>query len=85
MRTWESALLHVIKERGGKADTQQIYADVETGRFMALSRKHLKLTEYGGRPAYQHQVRSHLSNLVAAGKLTRIARGKYELVTQGQH
>lgn len=84
MNAWEVALLRIIRERGGKADTQQIYADLESGKFMALRERHLRLTEHGGRPAYQHQVRSHLSNLVDVGDLTRLSRGVYEATEKGQ-
>lgn len=76
-------ILRIIAERGGKATTEQIYEDLEAGKFVQLDESQLKVTRYGGRPAYQHEVRSFLSNLAQAGKLTRIVRGRYGLTEKG--
>ncbi|MDL1971348.1 MAG: winged helix-turn-helix domain-containing protein [Candidatus Desulfofervidaceae bacterium] len=83
MNVWEIAILRIVKYRGGYANTQEIYKELESGRFKTLSKKDLIKTNYGGRPAYQHQVRSHLSNLTQAGDLKRIARGTYALTEKG--
>lgn len=84
MRNWEIAILQSIDSEGGRATNQEIYSKLEDGEFMSLTDDDLRETEYGGRPAYQHQVRSHLSNMVESGDLKRVARGTYSITTQGQ-
>ena len=83
MNSWELAILRIIAERGGKATTRQIYEDLEEGKFMALDESQLRSTPYGNRPAYQHEVRSFLSNLTQTGELVRIFRGTYGLTEKG--
>ena len=84
MNIWEIAVLKSIEHRGGHANNQQVYADMESGKFITLHPDHLRATEYGGRPAYQHQVRSHLTNLLETGDLVRPLRGNYKLTAQGR-
>ena len=84
MNVWEKAILRSIHSRGGQADTRQIYDDMESGTFIVLTKEHLKKTEHGGRPKYQHQVRSHLSNLKQAGDVDKAERGKYSITKQGK-
>ncbi len=83
MNVWEIAILKSIDYRGGEADTQQIYTDMESGAFIALNENDLRTTKYGGRPAYQHQVRSHLSNLTQAGDIQKVSRGVYSITAKG--
>lgn len=80
--TWEQAILRSIKSLGGKADLQQIYEIISD--FKELTEDHLRITEWGGRPAYEHQIRSHVSNLHEEGYLDRISRGRYSLTEKGQ-
>ena len=84
MNVWEIGVLRGIESRSGSANTQEIYSELEGGRFIKLSDKDLRKTEYGNRPAYQHQVRSHLSNLVDTGDLKRLSRGIYLLTAKGR-
>ena len=84
MNVWEIAILKCIDYRGGKTDTQQIYSDMESGDFIALKDHDLRTTKYGGRPAYKHQVRSHLSNLTQAGDIQRVSHGVYSITTRGK-
>lgn len=84
MNIWENAVLKSIEHRGGKASNQQIYLDMESGKFIVMQSDHLRITKHGGRPAYQHQVRSHLANLVETGDLVRPSRGSYKLTAKGQ-
>jgi len=79
MVRWDVVLLRIINSRRGRAYTHQIYADLERGLFVTLSEAHLRETVYGGRPAYQHEVRSFLSNLSKTGDLRRVSRGEYVL------
>ena len=84
MNVWEIAILRSIDYRGGRARNYEIFAELESGRFISLSDNHLRVTDYGGRPAYKHQVRKHLSNLERARDLNRVARGTYQITPQGR-
>lgn len=79
MDNWEHVLIKIVLDRGGTATTQEIYEALESGRFLVLDAAHLRETIYGGRPAYQHAVRSYLSNLVQKGELVRVGRGIYSV------
>jgi hypothetical protein len=82
MNIWEVAILTCINSLHGEADLQEIYKHI--GNFIILEKRHLEETRYGGRPAYQHQVRSHITNLCQAGDLIRISIGRYSLTKKGQ-
>lgn len=84
MNIWEVAILKTVRSIGGKASLQQIYDILEKGNFIRLSNYDLRETQWNGRPAYQHQVRSHISNLVQAGELSRISRGVYTITENGR-
>jgi hypothetical protein len=75
-------ILQAIGKLGGSACLQQIYAQIENDE--PLSSEHLRTTNHGGRPAYQHQVRSHVSNMCQNGDLSWIKRGCYSLTPRGQ-
>jgi hypothetical protein len=83
MNVWEIAILKSIDYRGGEADTQQIYTDMESGTFISLNGNDLRTTKYGDRPAYQHQVRSHLSNLTQSKNIQKVSRGVYSITAKG--
>ncbi|MEA2063054.1 MAG: hypothetical protein U9P14_05100 [Gemmatimonadota bacterium] len=83
MNIWEIAILRSVEYLGGEANTQDIYRVLENGRFIELSPNDLLKTKWGERPAYQHQVRSHFSNLVDSGDLIRVSRGEYSLTKEG--
>ena len=82
VNVWEVAILRSVNLREGEADLQGIYQTV--GRFVALSSEHLTPTRWGGRPAYHHQVRSHVTNLCQSGDLVRVGRGRYSLTARGR-
>ncbi len=82
MVEWEFAILQAIGKLGGSACLRQIYAEIE--RAEPLSVEHLRTTKHGGRPAYQHQVRSHVSNMCQNGDLRLIKRGCYSLTESGR-
>lgn len=82
MNRWEVAILRSVKLRAGETDLQAIYQTV--GRFVPLSSEHVAPTRWGGRPAYHHQVRSHVTNLCQSGDLIRVARGRYTLSAKGR-
>jgi restriction endonuclease Mrr len=82
MNVWEIAILKCIESYSGKVMLQQIYERLSS--FIKLTEDDLRETEWGGRPAYQHQVRSHIVNLCQAGELNRISRGCYSLTDKGR-
>ncbi len=84
MKTWEDVLLRIINHRCGTASTTQIYTALESDDLIKLTEEQLRDTIYGGRPAYQHEVRSFLVNLVKKGDLRRENRGTYSLTDQGK-
>ncbi len=74
---WERLVVSAIESLGGEAHLQDIYSWlVECAQ---LTDKHLRSTQHGGRPAYQHQVRSHLSNLCQRGTVMRVRTAVYAL------
>jgi len=79
MENLGTAILQIIKDHGAQASNSQIYTALEGGNYFKLQERHLRATIYGGRPAYQHEVRSYLSNLVQEGLITRLSRGVYEI------
>lgn len=84
MKNLETALLRIINDRGTQACNSQIYKALEGGNYFKLQKHHLRETIYGGRPAYQHEVRSYLSNLVQEGRIRRLSRGEYEITESGK-
>ncbi len=80
--SWREAILRCVVAREGTAHCQDIYKDV--GKFISLSPSHLRDTRYGGRPAYQHEVRSYLSNLRRDGALNLVQRGTYKITAFGK-
>ncbi len=83
MNAWETAILRTYKSNGGCAYNQTIYNRI--GTFILLTPEHLRPTVHGGRPAYVHQVRSHIANLVQSGDLNQVARGQYCLTAKGSN
>jgi hypothetical protein len=82
MNRWETAILKTYEFLGGCASNREIYEKV--GKFITLTGEHQRRTVYGSRPAYVHQVRSHITNLVQSGDLTNIGRGEYRITAKGK-
>ena len=82
MFRWEFAILEILAHRKGTACLQEMYSTIE--QSYPLKDNDPRSTAYGGRPAYQQQVRSHVSNLVHSGALERIGRGCYLLIPAGR-
>lgn len=82
MNIWEIAILECMSSIGEVASLPQLYKNISN--FKPLTEKDLKETEHGGRPAYQHQMRSHMSNLYQAGDIKRVSRGCYSLTDNGR-
>ena len=84
MNVWELVILRAVVSYGGTASLQQIYRSLEKGTFIKLTEEDLRETQWQGRPAYQHQVRSHISNLAQVGELVRVSRGVYSISGKGR-
>ena len=83
MNKWEAAILKTYEFLGGCASNHEIYENV--GRFITLTAEHLTPTVHGGRPAYVHQVRSHITNLIQSNDLKKIGRGEYCITVDGRN
>ena len=77
---WEYNILRCINSLGGEACLKGIYDKIH--KFIELTEEHWK-EEYR-RPAYQHQIRSHIANLCQLGDLAKMSRGCYFLTKDGQ-
>jgi len=73
MSDWERAIRAAFRRAGKSADLQAIYSDLPN--LLELTDEHWAETRHGGRPAYQHAVRSYVSNMARAGDLQRLSRG----------
>lgn len=82
MNIWEIAILKAIHQLGGQATLRQLYNGLHG--MIHLTPNHLKATVHGGRPAYQHQVRSHVTNLCQADELIWVSRGCYAITAKGR-
>lgn len=80
--SWELAILLSINSLDGEASLQEIYRKLPS--FRQFTENEWRETQWGGRPAFQHQVRSHITNLCDAGCLERIGRGQYLLTQAGR-
>jgi len=82
MSDWEIAILKSFHQCGGHSNLRRIYNTV--GSFIRLTSDHLRDTRFGGRAAYEHIVRSYVSNLCEAGYLDRTNHGEYSLTIAGK-
>ena len=81
--SWERAVLKAYHLAArGCADNDWIYKRVVD--FIELSAYHKRTAADGGRPAYEHIVRSTIHNLQEAGYLARVGRGRYCLTDTGK-
>jgi len=55
MKYWEMAVLRCINSLGRAAYLQEIYNKLHD--FINFTERHLRVTKWGERPAYQHIVR----------------------------
>jgi len=81
MVEWEYGIILAVDELGGSASLQEIYAFLE--KKEPLTGRHLQ-AQWEERPAYQHQARSHISNLCQKQELVRVDRGRYALTEKGR-
>jgi hypothetical protein len=80
--TWQEAILMSYAQfPEGRAINQDIYRTV--GRFKALTASHMR-PQWDGRPAFQHQVRSHISDLCDRGDLIALGVDLHQITPQGK-
>jgi len=77
MINWEMHIYQSIEALGGEADLQDIYEEISNR--IDLTEKHLRITKWGGRPAYHHIVRSYISNMCQDTSLHQTLRGRYKI------
>jgi hypothetical protein len=82
MFRWQYAILEVLTHSRGEADLKDIYHSLEHN--FPLDSADTRETRFGGRPAYQHVVRSVMSNLTNRGDVAWVCRGRYRLTEKGK-
>jgi len=78
MKYWEEKIYRSIESLGGEADLGEIYKKLPD--FIDLNERHLRITKWGGRPAYHHIVRSYITNMCQSGLLLRTSIGRYKII-----
>ena len=92
---WHFTILLAFDRHGGEADLVEVYRFVEERQAEAqrfgyeyLPSSQFEPTRWGGRPMYQHTVRSRITNrangLIKRGLVEWVARGRYRLTEAGQ-
>lgn len=80
MNKWEVAILKIISINEGTATLKHIYGELP--RYISLSDKHHEIT-YNA-PAYHHQTRAHVDDLMDKRELSRVKRGTYSITLKGR-
>ena len=80
MNTWEVAILEIIAANDGTASLQHVYGELP--RYVELTNNHYEIT-YNA-PAYHHQTRAHVDDLLDRGELSRVERGVYSITLKGR-
>ena len=74
----QQQIVEALEALGGRAELSEIYRWLES--HGQLTSQDLQETRYGGRPNFQHIIRSTVSRMVAAHLVVRVGRGEYRLV-----
>jgi hypothetical protein len=80
MSTWEGAILKIIAGSGGTAFLKHVYASLPG--CVKLTDEHYEIT-YNA-PAYHHQARAHVGDLLDKGEVSRAERGAYSITSKGR-
>jgi hypothetical protein len=80
MSTWEEAILKIIVANRGTAALQHIYSELP--RHVRMTDEHYEITFKA--PAYHHQTRAHIDDLLDKGELSRTGRGVYSITSRGR-
>ena len=82
MFRWQYTIREILTHARGEADLKDVYRSLEDN--FPLDSDDTKETRFGDRPAYQHVVRSVMSNLKKRGDVVWVSRGRYRLTDQGR-
>jgi hypothetical protein len=80
MNTWEIAILKIIAANDGTASLRHVYGQLSS--HVNLTDKHYEITYKA--PAYHHQTRAHVDDLLDRGELSRTKRGVYSITLKGR-
>ncbi len=80
MNIWEITILKIIAVNAGTASLNHIYSELP--QYINLTTKHKKITYKA--PAYHHQTRAHVDDLLDSGDLIRTSRGVYSITPGGR-
>lgn len=80
MNIWEITILKIVEVNAGTASLNHLYSVIP--QYINLTTKH-KLITYKA-PAYHHQTRAHVDDLLGSGDLIRVSRGVYTITPQGR-
>ena len=80
MNTWEVVILKIIAANGGTASLKHVYGELPSHVY--LTDKHYEITYKA--PAYHHQTRAHVDDLLDKGELSRTKRGVYSITLKGR-
>jgi hypothetical protein len=82
MNKWQEGILQAVNALGGEAALQDIYGDLP--KQIEFRETDWRGTKWGGRPAFQHPVRSHVKDLQDIGDLVRVSRAIYAITPKGR-
>jgi hypothetical protein len=80
MNRWEVAILKIIAANHGTASLKHVYGELPS--HVDLTDKHYKITYKV--PAYHHQTRAHVDDLLDREELSRTQRGVYSITLKGR-
>ena len=80
MNKWEVAILKIIVANDGTASLRHLYGELPS--HVDLTDKHYEITYEA--PAYHHQTRAHVDDLLDKEQLSRTKRGVYSITLKGR-
>lgn len=80
MNTWEVAILKIIASNDGIVSLKHVYGELPG--HVNLTDEHYEITYYNA-PAYYHQTRAHIADLLNKGEVSRTKRGVYAITQKG--
>ena len=80
MNIWEIKILKIISANAGTASLNHIYSELP--KYIKLTTQHKKIIFKA--PAYHHQTRAHIDDLLDSGDIIRTRRGVYTITPKGR-
>jgi hypothetical protein len=80
MNKWEIVILKIMAANGGTVSLRNVYDELPN--YIDLTTKHCEITYRA--PAYHHQTRAHIDDLLDKGELIRTNRGVYSITSKGR-